>query len=250
MKHKAHLLLPVIVLISLVITACKGSSVDNSNGSTTSQSAASLSEVNALLVGTLKLEGTENAITAEEAGQLLPLWQAYLSLSRSQTAAEEEVNGLLKQIQSSMTSQQTQAIKAMNLTNDDMLQLMQSMGPVGSQGTPNPQGTPGADFPGGFFQGGNFPDDAQPPSGSTGGTSGNRPSGRGGMPGGGPMVFQSGPGMGGDTGSVTGGQGLQGTADPSMQATAQARFSTQASQVNTMLLSVLINKLQALTAAG
>ncbi len=250
MKHKAQILLPVFVIVSLVLSACKASSTNNKNGTTTSQSGASLSEVNMLLVGSLKLEGTENAISAEEAGQLLPLWQAYRSLSTSQTAAQEEVNGLLKQIQSTMTLQQTEAIKAMNLTSDDMQQLMQSMGPVGPQGTPNPQGTAGADFPGGFFQGGNFPNDGQPPSGSSGGTTGNRPSGGGGMQGGGPVIIQGGPGMGGDTGSVTGGQGLQGTPDPSMQATAQARFSTQASQVNTMLLNVLINKLEAMTTEG
>jgi hypothetical protein len=41
---------------------------------------------------------------------------------------------------------------------------------------------------------------------------------------------------------------LQGTPDPSLQATAQARFSTQANQVNSMLLNVLISKLEIKTA--
>jgi hypothetical protein len=40
---------------------------------------------------------------------------------------------------------------------------------------------------------------------------------------------------------------VQGTPDPSMQATAQARFGTMANQVNTMLLEVLITKLEAKT---
>ncbi len=57
-------------------------------------------------------------------------------------------------------------------------------------------------------------------------------------------------GPGGDAGSaagLSGGSMAQGTQSPSMQATAQARFSTQASQVNPMLLNLLITKLQAMT---
>ena len=247
MKNKAQLLLPVIVMISMILGACKGSTTSSSNATASNASGTSLSEVNMLLVGALKLDGTDQAVTSVEAAQLLPLWQAYRSLSTSQTAAEAEVNGLLKQIQAAMTSQQLEAIQAMNLTSSDMLQLMQSMGGMGPQGTPNPKATPGVDLPSGAFTGGNFPPDMQPPSGSSGGTTNSRPSGGGAMPGGGPVIIQGGPGMGGDVGSVTGGQGLQGTPDPSMQATAQARFETQASQVNTMLLSVLITKLQAMT---
>jgi len=54
-------------------------------------------------------------------------------------------------------------------------------------------------------------------------------------------------GLGGDASSAAGlgsGPMVQGTQDPSMQSTAQARFSTQASKVNTILLDVLINKMQ------
>ena len=81
----------------------------------------------------------------------------------------------------------------------------------------------------------------EPPSGSTGGPRGIFPSGG--------VVLQGGPG--GDAGSDAGlgiGPMTQGTPDPSMQATAQARFSTQANQVNSILLDVLITKLEAKTA--
>ncbi len=249
MKKKTLILLSLLFALSLILVACKGNTSSSnttvsSEGTTGAQKGTGLSEVNMLLVGTLKLEGTAQALTADEAAQLLPLWQAYLSLSNSQTAAEEEVNGLLKQIQNTMTKEQVDAIKAMNLTSTDMMTLMQSMGGMGPQGTPNPNATTSFDFPGGSFQSGEAPGNMQPPSGSGGGTRPNFPSG--GMQGGGPVIIQGGPGMGGDT-SMSGGQVLQGTPDPSMQATAQARFSTQASQVNTMLLNVLISKLQAMT---
>jgi len=193
-----------------------------------------------LLVGSLKLEDTDQAVSTDEAAKLLPLWQAYRSLSTSQTAAEAEVEALLNQIQSTMTSDQVQAIKAMNLTSTDMMNLMQSIGTgMGPRGTPNPQSTPGFDLPGGGFPSGS------PPSGSAGGPTGNMPSG-GAMPGGdaGRVI------VGGDAGRATGlggGPMLQGTQDPSIQATAQSRFSTQANQVNSFLLDVLITKLEAKT---
>jgi len=251
MKTKTQLLLCIFISLGMVLSACgNNSSQASSSGSSSnnnSQSGTALSQVNMLLVGTLKLEATAQAVTKDEAAQLLPLWQAYRSLSSSQTAAEAEVEALLQQIESTMTSEQVQAIKALNLTSTDMMDLMQSMGAgMSPRGTPNPQATPGFDFPSGGFQSGNPPDvpSGGSSSGSSGGTTRNVPPGGSG----GPMIIQGGPGMGGDVGSTTGlgqGQMLQGTPDPSMQATAQARFSTQANQVNTILLDVLIGKLEA-----
>jgi hypothetical protein len=253
MRTKIASLLVGIIVITLLLAACGGAA--NQSGSNTdttandSQGDTSLSKVNMLLVGTLKLEDTDTAVTAEEAAQLLPLWQAYSSLSTSQTAAEQEVDALLNQIESTMTADQVKAIEAMNLTSTDMTDLMQSMGgAMVARGTPDPQSTPGFDIssggvPPGNFQGGG---NGGPPDDAGGGTTRNFGSGGGD----GPVIMQGGPGMGGDAGSAAGigGSGMiQGTADPSMQATAQARFSTQASQVNMMLLNVLISKLQAMT---
>ena len=177
------------------------------------------------------------------------LWQAYRSLSNSQTAAEAEVDALLNQIQSTMTSDQVQAIKAMNLTSTDMMNLMQSMGAgMGPQGTPDPKSTPDFNMPGGGFSSGNPPSGSAgfPPSGSGSGTMRNPPSG-GAMPGGGGGAVIMGGGDAGSAAGLGGGPMLQGTQDPSMQATAQARFSTRASQVNTILLDMLITKLEGKT---
>jgi hypothetical protein len=247
MRTKKILLSIPIVILALVLAACSGKSSQTGSTLTTTgtagaQTGTSLSQVNMLLVGTLKLEGTDQAVTSDEAVKILPLWQAYRSLSNSQTASEVEVEALLNQIQSTMTTEQVDAIKAMNLTSTDMMSLMQSMGGgMGPQGTPNPQSTPGVNFPSGSFPSGN------PPSGSTSGSTGNPPSGSSGGPSGG---FITGGGPGGDAGSAAGlggGPVLQGTQDPSMQATAQARFTTQANQVNSILLNVLITKLDTLS---
>jgi hypothetical protein len=226
------------LILILVLTACNSSSnqaasTTSASGTNSAQGTTSLSEVNKLLVGTLRLEDTDQAVSAEEAAQLLPLWQAYRALSNSDTAAEAEVDALIKQIQSTLTSGQIQAIEAMNLTSQDMVDLMQAAGGPMARGTPNPQSTPGFEILGGVFPQGGPPagEGGGPPSGSTGGFQGG-----GIMPGGGVVI--QGPGAGGDT------MMIQGTPDPSMQATAQARFSTQASQVNTILLDVLIQQLQ------
>ena len=251
MKKKI-LLLTGVLLSTILLAACSKSTnqsnTSNNNSANSNQAGTSLSQVNLLLVGTLKLENTAQAVTKDEAAQLLPLWQAYRSLSTSQTSADAEVEALLKQIQSTMTTSQVQAIQAMNLTSTDMVSLMQTLSPaIGPQGTTNPQGTPQANF----FMGDTPPNGENPPSGSTTSGAGSPPSGSTGgtrnLPPGGSFI-QGGPG--GDAGSAAGlggGQIVQGTADPSMQATAQARFSTQASRVNTILLDVLINKLTTLT---
>jgi hypothetical protein len=242
MKPKNLFLFVIIVTLSVVMAACSGSSSQASsttgtNGTAGAQGKSSLSKVNMLLVGTLKLEGTDQAVPADEAANLLPLWQAYRSLSNSQTTAEAEVDALLNQIESTMSADQVKVIEALNLTNTDMMSLMQSMGGgMGPQSTPNPQDTPGFNVPSGGFT-------SNLPSGSAGGP----PSGSNGGPPSGSAIMI---GPGGDAGSAAGlggGPMLQGTQNPSMQATAQARFSTQANKVNTILLDVLINKLEAIT---
>ncbi len=232
MKRENLYWLVFIMTLSVIVAACSGtsnypSSTTGTTSTTGAQSETRLSKVNVLLLGTLKLEGTDQAMTTDEAAKLLPLWQAYRSLSTSQTAAEVEVDALLNQIESTMTTEQVQMIKDMNLASSDMMELMQSMGgEMGPQKTPDPRSTPGAGYNSGNLQFINPPD----------GSAGSPPSG------GGEVI-----GPGGDLGSATGlggGPMTQGTPDPSMQATAQARFSTQASKVNTILLDVLINKLQ------
>ncbi len=69
-----------------------------------------------LALGTLKLEGTENAVTEAQAAQLLPLWEA---LSGTAAETEAERTGLVQQIEDTMTATQVSAIAAMALTQAD-----------------------------------------------------------------------------------------------------------------------------------
>jgi len=143
-----------------------------------------------LAVGTLQLENTDLAVTADEAGQLLPLWKAVKSLSASDTAAQEEIQALYQQIQDSMTAEQVKHIQDMQMTNSDLQSLREKLGiqdfPGGGRGdlqdldqdqiatrvaqfqAQNPGGgLPGGG--GGGFQGGPPPDGGGFPGGAGGG---------------------------------------------------------------------------------
>ncbi len=157
-----------------------------------------------LAIGTLKLEGTDLAVTAKEANDLLPLWKAVKSLSASDTTAPAEIQALYKQIEGVMTSEQTQAIQKMTWTQDDMQALMTQYGVQFGQGqssktlTADQQATRTA---------------LQMSSRSR-----NSGGGAGGGPGGGPPaggVFPGGPGGFGDQGMSTTGTPQPGQANRS-----------------------------------
>jgi len=78
-----------------------------------------------LALGSLKLDDTDYAITTKQATDLLPMWQVYVELLSSDTAAQEEIDALTEQIQETMTSEQMQAISDMQLTQQDMFTAMQ-----------------------------------------------------------------------------------------------------------------------------
>lgn len=81
-----------------------------------------------LILGTLKLEGTENAVDLEEAAELLPLWKAYRTLVQDTTTAARELEGLIEQIQETMTPEQLAAIESMELSAEDVRDLVEELG--------------------------------------------------------------------------------------------------------------------------
>ena len=81
-----------------------------------------------LAIGTLMLEGTDEAVSAEQAGELLPNWQMLEALQSSGTTAQAELDAVLTQIQAAMTSRQLAAIKDMQLTLDSLMELVQEQG--------------------------------------------------------------------------------------------------------------------------
>ena len=110
-----------------------------------------------LALGTLQLEDTEQAIDETQAATLLPLWQAYQTLSQSDTTAAVELEALAGQIQRAMTAAQVQAIADMELTADTLTELQESgelgFGGFGRGDQTTGTTTEGAEPTGGFAAG-------------------------------------------------------------------------------------------------
>ena len=222
---KALLLIPVLALLFSLVACSKTTSQTSQTGTSTS-----LSTATELLVGTFKLEDTDLAVTADQAKQLLPLWQMLQSLSTSSTAATEEMQALVDQIKGVMTAEQMASITAMNLTQQDMLTLMTQNAPAsnatGAASTPMAlNGLPGSGAP----SGGTMPSGGAAPSG------GGAPAG--GMPSGGAAPSGGFPSGGTDPGAAGGTTG--------MTTTPQAiRSNGMADQLTSPILNALIQLLQ------
>ena len=126
----------MLTVLALTLAACGGSTstaptapqVTTNDATPTPLSATYLktdyadatSVRNQLALGTLKLEGTANAITAEQAKSLLPLWQAIVALSGTTTTAEAELTAVQNQIVAALTPAQLQAIGVLQLTTTQL----------------------------------------------------------------------------------------------------------------------------------
>jgi hypothetical protein len=97
-----------------------------------------LSSRNQLGIGILKLKDTPFPISIEQSKALLPLWQAILALESNPGTAQEEINAVQNQILTTLTVDQLDEILAMQLTNDDMIEVYNELGlsiQVNSEGT-------------------------------------------------------------------------------------------------------------------
>jgi hypothetical protein len=161
MKNK---ILVTMILIAILLTACGTASI-TSQSSSINAKAKSYTDQAELIVGIFKLEGTDQAVTAKQASELLPLWEMAKALTDSDTSAREEVEAVTSSVEGTLTSNQLQAITAMNLTDQDVLTFEQSLsaGTVqrSSQSSSKsnsgfsgpPDGGPGGDSLGGIVSG-------------------------------------------------------------------------------------------------
>lgn len=134
---KKLFLIPFVLMALGVLVACssnnasvQASSNGTGNAAGTPQpfNPASLPLESKLAIGILKLEGTDLAITKDQATTLLPLWKAVKNLASSNTTTQDEMNALYQQIEETLTPQQLNEIKAMTWTNQELQALMQTYG--------------------------------------------------------------------------------------------------------------------------
>jgi hypothetical protein len=227
------ILIPLLLVVLLALAACGSSSTaadQSTTTDTTTTGTGNLSTEMELIVGTFKLEGTENAVTSDEAADLLPLWQAYATLSQSDITAQTELDALIAQIKDTMGPTQVDAITVMKLTQDDAFAFMQDNGiTMGGRNAADASGTPVAGQDRSGFTPGTGPGQGNVPSGSA--PQDAPPSGS--MP------------QGADPGSDMGQGGT--TLDPAVQATMQASGSQPArrvSRVPVALVEALIELLK------
>ena len=121
-------------------------SVYTSKTLTTSYTGA-LDASNQLMLGMLKLEGTDNAVTAKQADAMMRVMQ---SLQGQVLKSDAERNAVWAVIEAQLTPAQASAIANMRLTQNDLQTWTQNnnqgpgAGPQGMPGGASPQGTPGA----------------------------------------------------------------------------------------------------------
>jgi hypothetical protein len=178
MKRLTILNFPAATLLLFGLAACGGQGTAagiHAAGMLTADYQNALPVESQLILGTLLLENSENAVTADQAAELLPLYQMLQDLESRDTAATQEKGGLIEQIQETMTKEQIQAISAMQLKEQDAIQYVQKAGLIQA---PQQSGTPAASG----STGGNFPSlEAGPPAGFEGGAGQSGPSGGGGF---------------------------------------------------------------------
>jgi len=154
------------ILISLTLTACSYKFGTSSSTSIGAPSTGELPAQTKLILGVINLK-SENAITAQQAKVLLPMFYVLRDLNESDTAAQEEINGLVSQIQETLTPVQVQAIEAMSLTRQDMFAIIR--GGNGGTSTTETTATTGRNEMGGPPEmGGGIPGGGIPGGGMSG----------------------------------------------------------------------------------
>lgn len=131
-RHSRRLwLLALVAVASLLLLTGRGNSSSTSITATNSPITPALK----LALGTLHLEGTDQAVDAAAAAQLLPLWQLMDELSTNSATSPAEITAVIEQIESSMTSSQLQSIQALNLTDSSVAKSSQAGGASATAGT-------------------------------------------------------------------------------------------------------------------
>lgn len=136
-----------LLIITWLLTACSAGNAtalanNNSSGEARTPQPfdpATLPLESKLAIGILKLEGSDLAITREQAANLLPLWKAVKTLTGSDTTTQDEINALYQQIEETLTPEQLHEIQTMTWTSQELQTLMQNLG-IDTSNFAGPQG--------------------------------------------------------------------------------------------------------------
>jgi hypothetical protein len=125
MKNKS--LSTILLSVGLLLAACSSTgSKDSSSTTSSGVEAKSITPIMELALGTMRLEGTNQAVDQETAAQLLPYWQLMQELSANPATASEETAAVVENIRAVMTAEQIRAIGNMKLTQSDVAAVSDS----------------------------------------------------------------------------------------------------------------------------
>jgi hypothetical protein len=139
----------ILALATTVLVGCSAapeaqteSIAPSGEQTSVSSGARGLDPINRLALGTLELEGTEHALTAAQAADLLPLWKM---IQGGSLQGDTETNAVIKQIEGKMSAEQLAAIDGLELTYEDIRAWMEAQGiempaPASGQGGPGALG--------------------------------------------------------------------------------------------------------------
>jgi hypothetical protein len=154
LKMKKAPLFSALFALLLMLTACGSRSPssnvsgDSGNGTNGFRNASggtgALSADAKLALGTMKLEGTGQAVDPKTAAKLIPLWQLLVQLHSSSSSAPQEVAAVVDQIKATMLPDQLNAIDGMTLTQADIFSAFQGQGQAGGSSGASDPGTQGS----------------------------------------------------------------------------------------------------------
>ncbi|MHB0857963.1 MAG: hypothetical protein ACYC5M_10390 [Anaerolineae bacterium] len=129
MTRRLHLILVLVVALALAACSKSATATTLSTGAAAAEGEGNtLPVLTQLLIGTFQLEDTDQAVNAEQAAELLPLWKAYRSLSQNTSSSQAELEALVQQIRDAMRPTQLAQIEALELGREDLMALMEERG--------------------------------------------------------------------------------------------------------------------------
>lgn len=117
----------ISIFLILTLAAC-GSQPANTGVTAPVADENALPVETQMMLGTVKLDETANAIDADQASELLPLWKALRSLGEIEIASQIEVDAVISQIQDTMTAEQMEAIADMELSQENFAEVAEILG--------------------------------------------------------------------------------------------------------------------------
>ena len=127
---KKWFMIAIYIMMTTALVACgqTGEQATSSEPAANQTRAREITAERQLLVGILRLEETDLAITRQQAEELLPLLKAHRSLLESDAAAQAEIEALVSQMQEVFTAEQRQAIAEMDTSQESLAEMMGELG--------------------------------------------------------------------------------------------------------------------------